>query len=71
MLNLNIDDDEPVVLPDDFANVPFVEDFGGDVKLENIPEGEGRPAKQDQVHSQEESWLSHVRKCRIKDDNNK
>ena len=35
-LDLNIDDEEPVMLPDEFANVPFVEDFGGDVKLERF-----------------------------------
>ena len=48
-LDLNADDVESVGLPDEFANVPFVEDFGGDVKLATIPEGTGRPAKEYQL----------------------
>ena len=71
LLDLNVDDNEPVMLPEDFANVPFVEDFGGDVKLEPIPSGAGTPANEAQTLSPEESWLTHFRQSRVKDDDSK
>ena len=54
-LDFNVDDDTPVVLPDEFADVPFVEDFGGDLRLKPIPEGDGRPAKTENLVVEEDS----------------
>ena len=49
-----------MILPDEFANVPFVEDFGGDVKLKAIPEGTGTPVNnKDTNHYEEDYWLTH------------
>ena len=70
-LDFNVDDDTPVVLPDEFADVPFVEDFGGDLRLKPIPEGDGRPAETENLVVEEDSWLCHVRGSRVKDDNGK
>ena len=70
-LDFNVDDDTPVVLPDEFADVPFVEDFGGDLRLKPIPEGDGRPAKTENLVVEEDYWLCHVRGSRVKDDNGK
>ena len=67
-LEIDTDDHEHVQLPEDFAKVPFVEDFGGDVNLKVIPKGTSRPVNDNLLFSEEESWLTHVCNSRVKDD---
>ena len=59
-LNIDVDDGEPIMLPEDFATVPFVEDCGGDVKLETIPARTVRPVHKDQPHAEDNYWLNHA-----------
>ena len=66
-LTLDVSEDTPIELADEFAVVPFVEDFGGDIRLASIQEGGGRPTKRAGVGVEEEAWLAHVLGISTKD----
>ena len=61
-LKLDIPEGSTIHIPDDFANVPHVDELAGDITLTPIPNGTARPHQD--VHSlfSEESWLSHLYK---------
>ena len=59
-LTLDVPDDTPIELPDEFAVVPFIEDLGGDISFSSIPKGSGWPANIEHVDVDEEVWLTHV-----------
>ena len=66
-IEFNTTEDVPINLPDEYAVVPFIEDFGGDLKLDPISEGEGRP--ENVTDTKESDWLCHVRESRTRENN--
>jgi hypothetical protein len=60
-LSLDIPDDAAVKLPDDYAMVPYADEYTGDIKLTSIREGTGRPnLNVIPVSNTENNWLKHV-----------
>ena len=61
-LNLNLPEDATIQLPDDYAIVPYVDEYAGDIILDPILPGQGRPELGDNQHRgvPEEAWLQHV-----------
>ena len=59
-LTLDVPEDTPIELSDEFAMVPYAEDLGADILLELIEEGNVHPNEAAHVGVQEESWLNHI-----------
>lgn len=66
-LTLDVSEDTPIELADEFVVVPFVEDLGGDISLASIHEGGGWSTKNACVGMEEEAWLTHVLSISTKD----
>ncbi|MES9879344.1 MAG: hypothetical protein ABW185_00490 [Sedimenticola sp.] len=66
-LTLDVSEDTPIELADEFVVVPFVEDLGGDINLASIQEGGGRATRTEHVGVEEEAWLTHVSNMSTKD----
>ena len=60
-LDLDIPDDTSIQLPEQFAIVPYVEDVGGDCKLNPLSDGSARPVRKAWESEVISAWLSHVR----------
>ena len=70
-LDLKIEDEAPLTLPEEYINVPFIEDCGDEFRLKSIPEGKGSSSACKNISTEENSWLCHVRNSRKKDENDK
>ena len=66
-LTLNVSEDTPIELSDEFAVVPFVEELGGDIRLSSVREGGGRPLKNSHAAVEEQAWLKHILDIKMND----
>ena len=53
-----------VHLPSDFASVPYIDEYAGDITLSSIPNGTARPTFAENIRSEvsDEAWLNHLYK---------
>lgn len=61
-LKLDLPEDAPIRLPDNYAIVPYIDEYAGDIILQPTPHGQGRPVFGDHLGAgvPEEAWLQHV-----------
>ncbi|KAJ8378159.1 hypothetical protein AAFF_G00245450 [Aldrovandia affinis] len=62
--------DATTKLPDDFAIVPYIAEYAGDIILSSIPNGTARPAFAENCLAwvPDEAWLNHLHKVLIEKD---
>ena len=53
-----------VQLPSDFASVPYIDEYAGDITLLSIPNGTAKPTFAENIQSgvPDEAWLNHLYK---------
>ena len=63
-LSLDASEAATVQLPSDFASVPYIDEYAGDITLSSIPNGTARPTFAEIIRSgvRDEAWLNHLYK---------
>ena len=63
-LTLTAAETAAIKLPPDFENVPYVDEYAGDVSLSAIPNGTARPTLAANIRAgvTDEAWLNHIQK---------
>ena len=69
-LTLDVVEGTTIKLPDDFAIVPYIDEYAGDITLSSIPDETARPAFAEYLRAglPEEAWLNHLHKVMKEED---
>ena len=63
-LTLDAPEGAIIKLPDDFAIVPYIDEYAGEITLSSVPTGTARPSFAENLRAgvPDEAWLNHLHK---------
>jgi len=59
-LTYQLPEDSGIHLPESFANVPYIDEYAGDIRLQRTPAGRPNIFVDVEVCNQENEWLEHI-----------